>query len=237
MADRFYLNSPLTPGLISLTGPEAHHLTAVRRIRPGAQVCLFNGDGLEYPAEVIETQRKTVLLRVMATIQAAREVAGRVEIAAPLPKGDRAQMLIEKLTELGVTHFVPLQTRRSVVQPREAKLEKLQRHVIEASKQCGRNRLLTVGELTPWEAYARQPGLPDLRLLAQVGGETLPTQAQGDVACAVGPEGDFTPEEIELGQQHGWRLVQLGPRILRLETAALALAAWATLPRKISTSG
>ena len=66
-------------------------------------------------------------------------------MAAPLPKGDRAQFLIEKLTELGVAAFTPLQTARSVVHPRETKLDKLQRYVIEASKQCGRNMLMGVG--------------------------------------------------------------------------------------------
>ena len=72
------------------------------------------------------------------------ELSDRLEVAAPLPKGDRAQFLVEKLTELGVTSFVPLKTARSVVEPREAKREKLQRYVIEASKQCGRNVLMRI---------------------------------------------------------------------------------------------
>ena len=72
------------------------------------------------------------------------------EVAAPLPKADRADFLIEKLTELGVTRFVPLRTERSVVHPKATKLDRLERAVIEASKQCGRNVLMQIGPLTDW---------------------------------------------------------------------------------------
>src|SRR5262249_55973491 len=162
------------------------------RVRPGDPVCLFNGDGHEYAAEVTAVERRSVSLQVMAVQTPARELPFRLEVAAPLPKGDRAQFLVEKLTELGVTSFVPLRTRRSVVHPREPRLDKLERHVIEASKQCGRNVLLRVEPLTDWETYCRRANLPALRLLAHPG-ETLPSPTAGeDVSVAVGPEGGFT---------------------------------------------
>src|SRR5579872_6289798 len=144
MAERFYVNCDLQPGPILLQGAEAHHLATVCRLRPGDAVCLFNGDGRQYPARVAEVGRRAVALEVEAVEAPPRELPFRLEVAAPLPRGDRAQFLLEKLTELGVTDFVPLATARSVVHPREAKLEKLERHVIEASKQCGRNVLLRV---------------------------------------------------------------------------------------------
>src|SRR5262249_9616381 len=147
-----------------------------------------------------------------------------LELAAPLPKGDRAQFLLEKLTELGVTTFVPLQTKRSIVQPREAKLEKLARYVIEASKQCGRNKLMQVTPLVNWETYCRQTDLPRLRILGRPGGSRTPWHAGVDVALAVGPEGGFTDEEVSHARAAGWQLVDLGPRILRVETAAIVLA-------------
>src|SRR5262249_22986805 len=133
---------------------------------------------------------------------------------------------VEKLTELGATVFVPLWTSRSVVQPREAKLEKLQRHVVEAGKQCGRNVLMQVNPLTGWEKYCRSADLPALRVLAHPGeppGLSRRFVAGIDVALAVGPEGGLTDEEVNLGLAAGWQLVDLGPRILRIETAALAL--------------
>jgi 16S rRNA (uracil1498-N3)-methyltransferase len=225
MADRFYVNCPLAPGPVVVSGPEAHHLAAVCRIRPGDAVCLFNGDGHEYPAEVRAVGRREVVVEVQAVETPAREAGFRVEVAAPLPKGDRAQFLLEKLTELGVTTFVPLQTRRSVVHPREAKLDRLQRHVIEASKQCGRNVLLRVEALTDWESYCGRGDLPPLRILAHPGAPPPYWASRQDIALAVGPEGGFTEDEVARAREHDWRLAGLGPRILRVETAALVLAA------------
>src|SRR5262245_45185388 len=119
MADRFYLNCPLVPGPVVLLGSEAHHLATVLRARPGDAVTLFNGDGAEYPAVVTEIGKKQVVLEVAERTIPERELGFRLEVAAPLPKGDRGDFLVEKLTELGVTDFVPLRTRRSVVQPKE----------------------------------------------------------------------------------------------------------------------
>jgi 16S rRNA (uracil1498-N3)-methyltransferase len=233
MADRFYVNCPLAPGPVTVEGPEAHHLATVCRLRPGDAVCLFNGDGHEYAAEVTDVARRAVTLRVQTVATPRREVGFRLEVAAPLPKGDRAQFLLEKLTELGVTVFTPLQTARSVVHPREAKLDKLQRHVIEASKQCGRNVLLRVDPLTEWGPFCRRNDLPLHRLLAHPSetaqGHEPAIRAGQDIVIAVGPEGGFTEDEVRQAQAAGWGVVGLGPRILRVETAALALACLAAI--------
>jgi 16S rRNA (uracil1498-N3)-methyltransferase len=230
MADRFYVNSPFAVGPVTLEGAEAHHLVAVRRFRPGDCVCLFNGDGREYPAEIVAVAKKCVELQVTGVHEPEREAGFRLEVAAPLPKGDRAQFLLEKLTELGATSFTPLQTVRSVVHPRETKLDKLQRYVIEASKQCGRNILVRVEPLVEWRRYCRKDDLPRLRILGHTKGKSNSWNSGEDVALAVGPEGGFTEEELAEGNAAGWRLVSLGPRILRVETAALALVAWALRP-------
>jgi 16S rRNA (uracil1498-N3)-methyltransferase len=236
MSERFYVDGPLGEGAaVELRGAEAHHLAAVCRARPGDTVCLFNGDGCEYTARVVAADRRVITLAVAGRAAPPRELPFSLELAVPLPRGDRAQFLVEKLTELGVTRFVPLATRRSVVHPREARLEKLQRYVIEASKQCGRNRLMAVGPLTEWPACCRAAGAEALKILAHPGGEgpaSAPRQAlsrapgQGLVA-AVGPEGGFSEDEVDLARAAGWRLLDLGPRTLRVETAALLLAAWA----------
>ena len=226
MADRFYINCALTPGPVTVQGAEAHHLATVCRFRPGDRVCLFNGDGHEYPASVLSVTRHCVTLDISAVETPQRESEVRIELAAPLPKGDRAQFLLEKLTELGVSSFVPLRTQRSVVQPRETKLEKLQRHVIEASKQCGRNILLRVQPLTDWSEYCTRNDLPAVRIVAHPEGISATWSPAPQVALAAGPEGGFTPEEVEQARGHGWQVVNLGPRILRIETAALILAAW-----------
>jgi 16S rRNA (uracil1498-N3)-methyltransferase len=223
MADRFYVNCVLGLGDIVIDGPEAHHLTHVCRVRPGDGVCLFNGDGQEYPGSVKAVSKREVIVEVVAIDQPLREVGHRLEVAVPVPKGDRAQWLLEKLTELGATSFIPLQTARSVVHPREAKLDKLQRYVIEASKQCGRNVLLRVEALTTWSEYLRRADLPARKLIGHPGG--ISATGEGDVALAVGPEGGFTEEEVALARETGWQVIGLGPRILRVETAAIVMTA------------
>jgi 16S rRNA (uracil1498-N3)-methyltransferase len=226
MAERFYVNCPLAPGLVEVQGPEAHHLATVCRVRPGDAVYLFNGDGRQYAAEVQTVGKRSVALRVVAVEEPQRELAFRLELAVPLPKGDRAQWLVEKLTELGTTTLVPLRTRCSVVHPRDTRLDKLQRQVIEASKQCGRNVLMRVGELVAWETYCLGAELPGRRVLAHPGGawQLGNWQAGQDVVAAVGPEGGFTDDEVAAARAAGWQVVGLGPRILRVETAALVLA-------------
>jgi 16S rRNA (uracil1498-N3)-methyltransferase len=227
MSERFYTNIPLHPGPVELTGSEAHHLATVCRLRPGDAICLFNGDAREYPAVVRAVARKAVQLEIVGALEPPRELAIALEVAAPLPKGDRGTFLIEKLTELGVTSFVPLSCERSVVHPREGKLEKLHRQVIEASKQCRRNVLMQTRELAAWEEYCRPGRAGEISLLAHPGGPEQIRQVPAPVAAvrvAVGPEGGFTDAEVALARANGWHSVDLGPRILRIETAALVLA-------------
>jgi 16S rRNA (uracil1498-N3)-methyltransferase len=232
MAERFHVNCELAEGAsVVVRGPEAHHLGAVCRVRPGDEVCLFNGDGRQYPARVVEVTRRDVTLSVLGVESPPRELPFRLHLACVLPKGDRAQFLVEKLTELGVTRLSVLSTRRAVVQAGEGKREKLQRHVIEASKQCGRNVLMPIDLAADWEAFIHDATLPGRRLLAHPGGEPLGMLPAGDVVAAVGPEGGFTDEEVAAAVAAGWRVVGLGQRILRIETAALAVAASFALGR------
>jgi 16S rRNA (uracil1498-N3)-methyltransferase len=226
MADRFYTPDPLPQGEYVLTGPEAHHLAAVRRFAPGDRVVLFNGDGHDSPAEVVAADRKRTILTILTAVPAGRELPFPLEVAAALPKGDRGDFLVEKLTELGVTRFTPLQTERTVVQPKEARLDKFQQAVIEASKQCGRNVLMRVAPLTRWPAFLTTPDLPPRRLFLHPPAEaaTRPLTEfvpdAGGVVIAVGPEGGFSPAEVAAAEAAGWVRVGLGPRVLRVETGA-----------------
>lgn len=239
MSERFYINCPLSPGPVELTGAEAHHLAAVCRLKPGDAVVLFNGEGGEYPATVREVGKRHVLLEAIEPLYPQRELPFSLEIMAPIPKGDRAQFLVEKLTELGVTRYVPLMTERSVVTPRDGKMDKLERHVVEASKQCGRNRLMEIGMPMNWaDAIARGSAAGEVRAFAHPGCEEakfqlLEADRQPGTAYrfAVGPEGGFTAKEVEAAVTQGWSPMDLGPRILRIESAAVVLASWAILRR------
>jgi 16S rRNA (uracil1498-N3)-methyltransferase len=232
MSDRFYSGEPLALGELVLEGPEAHHLAHVRRLGVGDRVTLFNGDGREYAAEISGVGKKRVELRIVDVSASDRELGIVIHLGAALPKGDRGDFLIEKLTELGVTDFTPLTTVRSVVQPKPGIVEKLQRAVIEASKQCGRNVLLRVHPPCRSAEWFRNSNLPEEKWIAHPDGVQMGLSKRAlSAAVAIGPEGGFTEEELTLARSSGFEQISLGPRILRVETAALALAAWLGLSR------
>jgi 16S rRNA (uracil1498-N3)-methyltransferase len=232
MADRYYCETPIAADRAQLAGAEAHHLIHVMRARPGVRVTLFDGSGAEFTATVAQVGRAEVELAIVERREANRELPFGLTLAVALPKGDRQQWLVEKAVELGVGEVVPLRTARSVAQPVAQALARLRRTVIEAAKQCGRNRLMPIGEPCDWEDYLDQTRAAACRLLAQPGGGGLPRaaadaalRAAPQVIAAIGPEGGFTADELRAARVAGWRAIDLGPRILRVETAALAVAA------------
>ncbi len=235
---RCYCAQPiLLDSTISLDGVESHHLLHVLRATPGTLVTIFDGGGAEFLAKVETVGRREVLLHIVERHDVDRELDLELTVGCALPKGDRQKFLVEKLVELGVSRLVPLQTERSVARASKSVCERLRRTVIEASKQCGRNRLLEVGPPTSLveflDFFTRQAPADICWLAHPVGkpwsGHRLPhrfeAQRQTKVALAIGPEGGFSPDEIVAAGQSGWQLLSLGPRILRIETAAVALAA------------
>ena len=236
MTDRYFSETPISDAISAdralLVGPEAHHLTHVMRAKPGTQVVLFDGSGAEFVARVERIGRSEVRLAVLSRREIDRELPLELTLGVALPKGDRQRWLVEKTVELGVGRIVPLLTARSVAQPAPQSLKRLRRTVIEASKQCGRNRLMEIAEPRSWADYVADAGQSARRLLAQPGShrtETAPPPAAdsaGSMFLAVGPEGGFTDEEVSLGVAAGWQTIDLGPRILRTETAAILLSIW-----------
>jgi 16S rRNA (uracil1498-N3)-methyltransferase len=227
MAERFYTAEPLSPGPWTLAGSEAHHIRDVLRLKPGDPITLFNGDGLEYPARIERIEKRHIEVLVSSGLARSREPARQVTVASPLPKGDRAAFLVEKLTELGVTRYIPLHTDRSILRPGERKTQKLRRYVIEASKQCGRNVLMRIDEAMPWSELAKAPGdASGVRLIADIQGAPLSgLSSDSSAIVAIGPEGGWTSDEREQAVGLGWQSFSLGRSILRIETAALAAAA------------
>lgn len=229
MADRYFSESPLSGERAVLSGNEAHHLLHVMRARVGTELILFDGEGGEWWSEITKLGRTDVELALKKHRPIERELAHDLTLAIALPKGDRQRWLVEKAVELGVTRLVPITTARGIASPAEPPA-KLARYVIEASKQCGRNRLLEIAKPQPWSEIVSNT-IGANRFLAHPGGKAL-SQLNHDPAAgttlAVGPEGGFTEEEVALGTENGWQMVGLGERILRIETAALALVAQLT---------
>jgi 16S rRNA (uracil1498-N3)-methyltransferase len=235
--DRFYCPS-LSDAMVELTVEEFHHLAHVLRKRVGDRVALFDGRGGWAEGTVESLGKREGRVRVDRVQPPSAEIVPAVCIATAVPKGDRSRWLVEKLTELNVETWTPLQTVRSVVDPGVGRLEKLQQTVIAACKQCGRNRLLRVAPLVTWQDWLAHEQVQSGIFVADPGGEpisaaferlTLRTAPLPRLAAAVGPEGGFAPEELKLAREAGAVCVSLGTPILRIETAAVALAAFLRL--------
>ena len=227
MSERFFIEPAITGDRALLTGSEVHHLAGVMRAKIGDEIILFDGSGAEFVGQIAALKKDRCELTILRREEISREPAVAVIAGVALPKGDRQKWLAEKLTELGVTQLVPLLTTRGVVHPGEQAAVRLRRCVIEASKQCGRNRLLEIG--TPVNAvdwFAQVPP-SEVRLLADPAGAPFSLRASSParVFFAVGPEGGFTTAEVTAALDAGWQSVSLGNSILRIETAAIALAA------------
>jgi 16S rRNA (uracil1498-N3)-methyltransferase len=226
VSDRYFVQSPVVSDRVVLVGPEAHHLLHVMRARPGTCITLFDGSGWQFDALVEQIGRNGVELTIGGRQQVDREAPIAVTLGVALPKGDRQKWLVEKVVELGIARLVPLETERGVAQPRASAVERLRRGVIEASKQCGRNRLMEIAEPKTWPAFLAENATAECRLVAHPGQSTPPPPTSAPrAAVAIGPEGGFTDEEIAASVAQGWQTVDLGPRVLRVETAAVALAA------------
>ena len=233
MARRCFSEIPIIDSQATLSGSEAHHLLHVLRATPGMSVLLFDGSGREFDAEVTACGRSTVELSVLDGRETDRELPFPLTLGVALPKGDRQRWIVEKAVELGVTRLVPLVTERS----EKPGGEKLGRYVIEASKQCGRNRLMEIAEPQLWtEWLAANPGddaAESLRAwIAHPTGRPLTVadlSHDRPALIAIGPEGGLSDAETADAAATGWELIGLGPRILRIETAAIGLVAALTL--------
>jgi 16S rRNA (uracil1498-N3)-methyltransferase len=228
VADRFFCPSPAVNGRVWLEGDEAHHLARVCRLGPGTLVEVFDGRGGSVAAEVLNVGRAQVELLIKGDLVHDPPAACALTLATAAPKAQRLDWLVEKATELGVERLVLLTTERSVVEPRAGKVERLRRLVIEASKQCGRSRLMEIETPQPVFTYLAAE-TASVRVLAQPAGLPPAAWPQIDVgarvALAIGPEGGFTEGECAAARAAGWQAIGLGPTILRVETAALAACA------------
>lgn len=238
MSDRYFTAQPVSGDHARLEGPEAHHLLHVMRGKAGDEVVLFDGSGAEFNARIESTSRSAVELAVLSRTVIDRECPREIVIGVALPRGDRQKFLVEKLTELGAHRLVPLETVRGVAQPQPSALERLRRSVIEASKQCGRNRQMTIDTPQSVGTFASSAPLSSQRWFAHPGGGSLANEIRSNFQhasesqslwIAVGPEGGFSDEEVAQALGAGWKPISLGSRILRVETAATALVAAAAL--------
>ncbi|MEM7454328.1 MAG: 16S rRNA (uracil(1498)-N(3))-methyltransferase [Planctomycetota bacterium] len=230
MADRFFSSTPVSGPTVELTGDQAHHLANVMRAVSGDRVGLFDIDGREFVAVVSEVSKKRVLLQIHEELPREEDTLPRITVAVAMPRGDRQKFLIEKLVELGAIAVIPLSTKRGVAVVKENVVKRMEKQVIEACKQCGRNRLMTIETpLTIADLIHSMSGDTEtLRLLAEPRCEpTIREVTSGQphgfpALVAIGPEGGFSDQEVQQLTEAGFQPCRIGDSILRIETAAIA---------------
>lgn len=210
---------------VTLSGEVLHHLQVVR-LRAGDEVLLLDGAGLVCRCELLSSDRQRAQLLVRERWHEA-ETAWPLRLLQGLPKGEKMELILQKGVELGIAAFTPVRSERSV--PERGRPERWERIVSEAARQSRRPllpRLDPVQSLEDALAATRE----ELRLLLWEEGsvplaEALPAAVPRDGVLLVGPEGGISASEAERAVQHGFVPVSLGQRILRTETAGLAVAA------------
>lgn len=231
---RFFINpTDITGETAQLTGPEAHHLRAVLRLTPGDPITFFDGTGARYQARIEQILKD----RVTATITGhTRDLPPKVRLhlGQALLKGQKMDLILQKATELGVDAIWPFYSEHGIHKPpREAQMERWQRIVLEACKQCDRAKPPEIHDTREITDLMAHPPPCEIRLIfweheaRQTLDEVLAGQEKDcrAVFFLLGPEGGFSETEVACAQQEGFAPVSLGPRILRAETATLAATA------------
>ena len=227
---RVYVDAALESGMrLSLPASAAGHLTRVLRLRPGAALILFNGRGGEYAASLERAAGSKVTVEVGEHQAIERESPFPLTLAQGVSRGERMDLVVQKATELGVTRLVPVLTERSIVRLDEEQSDRKSSHwraiAVAACEQCGRNRLPEVGLPAQLREFLRQPAGDSVRLLLSPAAtrriEDVPGPASS-VTVLIGPEGGLSDEEQADALAYGFTAVNLGPRVLRTETAAIA---------------
>jgi 16S rRNA (uracil1498-N3)-methyltransferase len=225
---------------VVLRREEARHLRDVLRLGRGAEVFVFDGEGREFRCRVDESGRDRAVLGVGEEVEpASPESPLRLTLGVALLKGEKLDLVVQKATELGVRRVVPIMTRLADVRLRDGtettrRMERLRRVALEACKQSGRARVPMIEQPAAYESFvnAAPANASEWRVLfAERGGANLAhaikvlSERPGGVTALVGSEGGWTEEEIALARGAGWSVVTLGGRILRAETAAIAVTA------------
>ena len=241
---RFYATPEEIDGsVISLSVDETHHLTRVLRLKPGAEVFVFDGHGSEYRCAFLAVQNDRARLEVTGVLGDQVESPVRITLAQALAKGEKFDLIVQKATELGVDFIVPVLTEHTDVklsaEDAHKRVDRWRRISLEALKQSGRRHLVGITAPLALNDFldpnkpdsqklpiATAPTLGTVLVFSEKGGVPL-TEALARVSkpsaatILIGPEGGWSDSELELICERGCNLVTLGPRVLRTETAAI----------------
>ena len=216
-------------GEITLDADETRHLRDVLRLKSGEEVSVFDGTGREFICSINEIGKKDTRLKIIKEIApASPESPLEITIAATVLNGEKYDLIIQKSVELGVTTLVPLNTIRCDVKAKDAvkRLDRWRRIALEATKQCGRAKLMTIAEPVAFEQFIADSKKENVVLFSERDGSDFSTiSANKKITAFYGPKGGWDDSELELARKNNVNIVTLGGRILRAETAAIAITA------------
>ena len=226
---RWFSSRPLAVGDVLPLDEAAHrHMGKVLRLRVGAPLVLFNGDGFDYTAELVACDRRASQVRIVAREAVGNESPLNLTLFAALLKGEAMDRVVQKAVELGAKRIVPLRTARSEALPADERLSRKLAHwqgiVVASAMQCGRATLPQVEAVRDFaDILGDAPGLR--WIFSPHDAPAASPQAADAVSVLIGPEGGFAPDEVAAAVNAGWLPQSLGPRVLRADTAAtVALA-------------
>jgi 16S rRNA (uracil1498-N3)-methyltransferase len=222
---RFFIN-PIDPkhdhALLSVD--QAKHAYKVLRLKNNDPVVLLDGQGNKYNGYLEHIDKKTGIVKVKNHLHEKKQKPA-VTLAAAIPKQSKFEAIVDKATQLGVDTIIPVITERTVVKTYKDKTERWQKVAVEACKQCGCSYLPKVGPIHDFEQIAKNASKFDLAVIAALDVKTVPLKKvlsgkkPGDCLVMIGPEGDFTEQEVNLAKLNKTAVVSLGKNVLRCETA------------------
>jgi len=224
--DWFFMSTiPDVGSIAELDEAEARHALGSRRLLEGETITLFDGQGLSATAKLTAVSKRSASAEILSREMDERP-AHTITLASALPKGDRQAVMLNMAAQLGVQRIVPLQCERAVAKVSKGFTARTQRIIIEACKQSRQAFFPVIEDArTPAEIAQHQS---EQVLIADVTGEAIAgVHIAAAVTLMVGPEGGFTEREVASVREQGGTLVSLGESILRTETAAVAMCAWA----------
>lgn len=217
--------------LIHIDGREARHIQNVMRLKESDKVVVFDGTGAEYTGFIKEVKPKSLTVEIISTKLPAAETPPEITLAQAIPKRGKMDYIVEKATELGVRGIIPIISERTIVRVESGKepkkIERWRKIALAASKQCGRRDVPEIKEPQKFYNAIDKINNFDLALMPCFSESVIPIKEAlsdlrgGRTVVFIGPEGDFTPEEIEMARNTTCKLVSLGKKVLKSDTAGL----------------
>lgn len=224
---------------IEIRQEQFHHLKNVLRLKPQDEVCVIDEKGFEYFCKVEDILVKMAVLRITKKNKVKNLSKAKLAIACAIPKKSRFDDIIDKLTQLGVDTIIPLVTERTIVKPdkhkQQLRLERWKKIAVAATLQSQRGNIPEISRIKDFQEFLSEAKGFDLKLIPTLTGERKPLKElllnhkPEGVLIAIGPEGDFTEKEIESAKREGFIPVTLGELVLRVDTAAIAVASFIRL--------